>query len=170
MAARRTDIPRDRATYERLYVDEGLSIRQIAAQLGVSAALVKKDLHRLRIQMRPCGLQKHVALDQRSADNYRALYVDQRLSEREIARRLGVSSDVVCKDMRRFGVSARNISAYVTSERERIGDDQRLPVPRIADQKCQHDRANARHTELDPTFFSKIDSAEKAHLDGRVGG
>src|SRR5581483_5432147 len=66
-----------------LYVDQGLSCRAIAARVGGSDQRVLDALHRQAIPVRPRG--QSAPPPAVSARKLRALYVDERRSEAEIA-------------------------------------------------------------------------------------
>jgi transposase len=53
----RSDIDRSREHYQRLYVEQGMTVRQIAKQMGVSTAMVNVDMHKLGIESRHVGRQ-----------------------------------------------------------------------------------------------------------------
>ena len=53
--------PLDRATLQRLYVDEGLGIRALSVRLGVSAAKVRADLAHHGIPGRRPGRPRNLA-------------------------------------------------------------------------------------------------------------
>lgn len=164
-----------REQLEQLYVREGLSVRQIGAKLGVSHAFVRKELRRNDIERRPPGLQKSVKLELRTAENYRRLYHDEQKSIRDIARELGVSTDLVHQDMRLFGVGTRphtlganelmqREELYVTSEIPATlppVDTLSMPVRRATDLRVVH-------RDLDVEFFHKIDDEIKAYALGLI--
>lgn len=170
MAAKRTDVNRSRETYEELYVRRHLSVRGVGREIGLSAAAVRKDLRRHGIERRPPGLEKSVALDRRTAQTYQRLYLDEQKSIRGVAAELGVSTDIVMKDMRRLGVPTRPVAPdYAAREALGVmGKEGSDPSPRS---RLATDRATSRsveHRDIGTSFFASIDSDIKAYALGLI--
>lgn len=171
---RRTDLQRDKATYEELYLAQQLSVRRIATQIGASTALVRKDLRKLDIDRRAPGRQKWVALQMRTAETYHDLYEVQGLSLREVAAALNVSVDVVLKDMQRFGLERRTpllLDSAELARRSALGVDAAPALSVVRRSQSRRDRGTAggvRYPDLDEEFFTSIDAAVKAYALGLI--
>lgn len=78
-----------REDLEALYLDQRLSVEEVAACMSCSGSSIYNALRRFDIPIRPRREPVAVSL---SAEEMRALYVEQRLSEEQIAARLGTSA------------------------------------------------------------------------------
>ena len=93
-----------RRELERLYVDERLTIAEIAATAGLSARTIGDRLAGFDIPRRPAGRRLATPL---RADQVRRLVEGKGLSASEIARGLGVSPSTVVTFCRRRGIALR---------------------------------------------------------------
>jgi transposase/predicted DNA-binding protein YlxM (UPF0122 family) len=88
-----------------LYVDERLTLSEIAERLGCSARAVANRLTTFAIAPRPRGRGPRSGEDPAiPSATLRAMYVDQARSIRAIAEALGTSSDVIRARMRAYGI------------------------------------------------------------------
>ncbi len=97
-----------REVLERLYVREGLSLKQVAERLGppISKRMVQRALERFGIPMRPARPPafKQEAL---SRELLERLYVDEGRSLPEVADIVGVSQTTLKKRMNALGIPRR---------------------------------------------------------------
>lgn len=167
--ATRIDIDRTKERYEELYLRKGLSVRQVAKEIGLSAAVVRKDLKRHGVPRRPLGLQRHVALGMRTAENYTRLYIDEGMGLRGVATELGVTTDVVMKDMRRFGIPTRSLSPTAA---EYAGREQLFTDRQSDEKEFPGDRVYVNEPRpvegLNDKFFDRIDTDLKAYALGLI--
>ena len=92
----------DEPTLRRMYVDEGLTIRQIARALHTSTKTVLAALDQYGIERRSRGPRRR--LEQATL---RRMYVDERQTIREISMVLGVAPGTVCEALERYGIERR---------------------------------------------------------------
>lgn len=120
--SRRQPRPSD-AEIRRLYVEEQLSQAAIGARLGVSSVTARKWLLAAGVEQRPVGgaTQRSTAPD---AETLRRLYVDQGLTQVEIAAELGVAPQSVSR-----WLSAAEITPADKPDRRRR--PVRAPKPRM---------------------------------------
>jgi transposase-like protein len=85
---------------ERLYIQDGLSVVEVARRFDVSVDVVKRNIAQHRIPRR----QRRAPLDR---DTLHHLYVQERLGVRTVADRLGVSPDKVRVDLARYRIPIR---------------------------------------------------------------
>lgn len=119
---RQKEPPIDEATLRRLYVDQGLSLLALGDRVGASACAVRNWLRRYGIRPRPQGKSRRVGTLRRfqaSKSDLRNLYVRQRLSLEEIARRKGVALETVRQALVRLGIPVRSHSQAAKSAKER---------------------------------------------------
>lgn len=90
---------RDKATLERLYVDERLSTREISEKLDCGRRTVTNWLYRLGVK-EPSGNKPY-----HDAEQMENLYVEQEMSAEEIARMWGCSDMTVQRWVMRHGLS-----------------------------------------------------------------
>ena len=88
----------------RLYVKKGLTLREIADRTGTSHQNVHHHLKYLDVELRKTGGVKRRPRFARRLLN--GLYVKQRMSMSAVGRELGVSADVVKRDLDRYGISS----------------------------------------------------------------
>ncbi len=87
---------------EKLYVGEGLEIEEVAARVGFAPGGVQSALRRLGIPLRS---RRRIPVPvTATAEELAAMYVDRRLSDQEIAERLGTTAYQVCLRRRELGV------------------------------------------------------------------
>ncbi len=92
---------------KRLYVDEAMTISQIAARIGVAAQTVHNRLVAAEIPRRPSPSTPRV--DVRDAE-IRRLYVGQQLSAVQIAAHLGCGTSTVYSRLAGLGIARRSTS------------------------------------------------------------
>lgn len=96
------------AELRALYIDQRLSASRIAAQIGVSRAAVSNWLREYGIQRRPIRRNSEVVAP--GAPELRTLYVDLRLTTRQIAARYGVQHISVRRWLHGHGIPTRAAS------------------------------------------------------------
>jgi hypothetical protein len=96
--------PLPRVLLERLYVQEGLSVRQVAARLGVGRERVARRLAAYGIRPHPHGWRGEHGL---THPVLQELYERQQLTLRDIAERFGVTHGTVRRALVRHGIAAR---------------------------------------------------------------
>ena len=112
----------------RLYHD-GRSIRAVAAELGMHQREVWRQLHLAGVPRRPRGTAG-VVLSRRALEE---LYVQERLSVAEVARRFDISVDVVDRNIHRYGLPRRDRRAPLErATLRRLYVDERLGVRAVA--------------------------------------
>jgi DNA-binding CsgD family transcriptional regulator len=109
-------------TLREMYITRNMKVTHIAKYFGVSGGVVEKRL-------KEYGIQKEIALRLKvdrlpyvapprkfklTADELRALYIDQKLTDAEIGRQLGVSNVTVAIYRKRHGI--RRETALVVHE------------------------------------------------------
>lgn len=107
--------------------EAGLSIRAIAAELGIHYRNVWRHLHRAGVERWPRGTGG-IVLSRRALER---LYLDERLSLAEVARQFEVSPDVVARNLRRYGI-ARHRPPLERGELEELYVHQRLGLRAVA--------------------------------------
>lgn len=122
----------------RLYVEERLSLAEIAERAGCSRAAVGKRLRQAGITARPRGGRARPLDESDVADRIRDLYVEQGLSVVEIARRLGRSRDWVVARLDRYGMARpgwqkKPRPALPAARLRRLWVDERRSVPEVAE-------------------------------------
>lgn len=89
-----------RRALEDLYVNQNLSIAEVARRFDVSTEVVRRNLHRHGLPRR----DRRAPLERVTL---RRLYVDDQLGVRTIASRLGVSPDKVRAELARYRIPIR---------------------------------------------------------------
>lgn len=89
-----------RSALQRLYIQEQLSVAEVARRFEVSTQAVVRNLRSYGLPRR----DRHAPLDR---DTLRRLYVDERLGVRAVAARLGVSPDKVRTELACYGIQVR---------------------------------------------------------------
>jgi DNA-binding transcriptional regulator LsrR (DeoR family) len=84
----------------RLYVEDGLTLREIGEMFGVSR-------QRVHQRMRKAGIKRKKKVIKLNRRDLLRLYVREGLTQREVGQQLGVSGSSVSKEMRRHGISPR---------------------------------------------------------------
>jgi predicted DNA-binding protein YlxM (UPF0122 family) len=113
-----TNVPEEaRAAMVRLYLDEQVSIHEIARRTHWAVGCVHRALKTEGVQMRPVGivLRQPKVLPAAVIDRTVELYLSG-LSEGEVAEQMGVSQSSVLYRLRKAGVERRSVS-----EANRIG-------------------------------------------------
>jgi len=112
----------------RLY-GEGRTIRAVAAELGMHQREVWRQLHMAGVTLRPRGTAG-VELSRRTLEK---LYVHQRLSAAEVARRFDVSVDVVDRNIDRHRLPRRDRRTPLDRDSlQRLYVDEQLGVRAVA--------------------------------------
>ena len=88
----------------RLYCDEGLSLSEVARQLGWSPSAIYSRLVALGIARRKARARNAVETD---AEELRRMYVDERLSLNAIAGRYGCALTTIWRRLQAAGVQYR---------------------------------------------------------------
>lgn len=124
-----------------LYVEEGLTLVEIAERVGCSPGAVGKRLHRAGVKMRPRGGPARPPDESDVVERLRELYVEQGLSVLEVARRFGRSRDWVITRLDRFGLPRRGWQkkprlALPASKLRQMWVDERRSLPEVAERFC----------------------------------
>lgn len=99
----RIDIPK--ATLEALYENQGLSIAQIASELGYSTTPIHRLLREYQIQIRPISEAKQkFKISKRELKN---LYFKQKLSTEQIAQEYGCNHVTIVNRMKKYDIKSR---------------------------------------------------------------
>lgn len=101
---------RDAVTDElltQLYVDDGLTLRQIAARLSVTSTYVSRRVRELRLTRRPGRFGPRAGGDRAELRDKAAELYEQGLNLRQVAEQLGVSSVTVTKVLHEAQVPMR---------------------------------------------------------------
>lgn len=93
----------DRETLERLYLEEGLTTREIADRLGCGKSTASKWVNKFDIETRQQGPEPEYPT-LRDEDELKRLYHDEGLSQPEIAEKLGCYDTTVSKWFRKHGI------------------------------------------------------------------
>jgi predicted DNA-binding protein YlxM (UPF0122 family) len=88
----------------RLYEDKKLSLREIAARFDVSWQAIHDRLVRAKVSLRPKRPIKH-SFD---CQTIIQLYENEKLTIREVARRLKINTACVSKELEKLGVEKRS--------------------------------------------------------------
>jgi transposase-like protein len=124
-----------------LYVEEGLTLVEIAERVGCSPGAVGKRLRRAGVKMRPRGGPARPPDESDVVERLRELYVEQGLSVLEVARRFGRSRDWVITRLERFGLPRRGWQkkprlALPASKLRRLWVDEGRSLPEVAERFC----------------------------------
>lgn len=120
---------RHEAILRELYVDQRLSLREAAERLDCSPTAVRDWLDKYGIERRDTSAAYGITADSplRDEDELRELYLDQRLSQKEIAKQLDCHKSAVLRWLDRFGIETRDISeANGVPADSPLRDEQRL--------------------------------------------
>jgi predicted RNA-binding protein with RPS1 domain len=113
---------------EELYLRQGLSIRQMAAHLGLSNRAVWRELKNAGIPRRSVGVRGTV-LD---PEVLRDLYVNERLSINQVAARLGVARSVVERNLRANSITRTRRQRLPKELLEELYVNRRLSAEAVA--------------------------------------
>ena len=102
MSVKRIDITRQ--VLLKLYLEEGLSIYQIANILGCHPATINKKLHGYQIPIKNPINKLNL-----TRDILERMYIMEKMSKRKIARAIGCSERSITNGMKKFDVKARSI-------------------------------------------------------------
>jgi len=106
---RKINIPKE--TLEDLYVNKKMSSLKIAKALGVSKPVVLRRLKEFGIGRRNCSEARLPSgFSYPSAENFKQMYIEDCLTQQEIADKLGISGSVVSNILRKYNIPARNNS------------------------------------------------------------
>lgn len=113
----------------QLYLDEGLSCREIAARLGVSGQAVHYQLKKAGIKLRPIGgVAKKL-----DVNKLRRLYLTEKRPLRHIAAELGITTNTIYDHLERHGIPRRSEGAHPVKYPElrklEVGEHIDLPRP-----------------------------------------
>lgn len=89
---------------ERLYHEEGLSLQEISERSEVGPKTISNRMDKFGIEKRPDGDKSGVWWDE---DKIRHLYVEEELSLKEVAKRLGCSIATIHNVMEEYGIERR---------------------------------------------------------------
>lgn len=114
---------------ERLYVEQGLTLEQVAEQVGFSSASVRNWLKEAGVDRRPSATAKEKRpLEERCPiplDDLRRMYVEDEMSMAEIGERIERNQASVGGWLAEMGVAARGVASEYPYE-----DGWRLVVSR----------------------------------------
>lgn len=134
----------DRATLERLYVIDGLSLKEVAARLGPPATkrIVQRALQLHGIPLRPATppARKQELM---SRELLERLYVDDGRPVDEITEIVGVSRETVLARMRRLGIEQRTRSSRRVGDRQPRGPEPAAKSPTNARRTLPSESATA---------------------------
>lgn len=127
----------------RLYIDKGLPAYKIGELLGCEEATVRRHLRTHNIPLRTHSevIQGRSYPDRQTSGltktELKKLYLEEKLSTKEVGRRLGCSQPTVSKALKRFGIVARPKSTIRVwgLEENKLRDlyiNRRLPTIEIA--------------------------------------
>jgi len=111
-----------------LYINQKMSSREIAKKLEISHRTVLDRMEKFGIKRRTRNEVKKLSIDKKMLED---LYVNQRLSLREVAKKLGVSTRTILRRMKEFDIEIRTISEsqkgkHLSEEhRKKIGKSQK---------------------------------------------
>lgn len=110
MFTRRVNLSSDEL--HELYVRQGKTMNEIAAQFGVGASSVRRRLHELGIVARPRGPKgaKESASLTLSELDLRGLYLEQRLSIPQIAELYGCANETIRQRLLKHHIPIRSFS------------------------------------------------------------
>ncbi|MBX3266435.1 MAG: hypothetical protein KF831_06980 [Acidobacteria bacterium] len=113
----------------RLYLDKGLSCREIAAHLGVSGQAVHYQLKKAGIELRSVGgVAKKL-----DVNKLRRLYLTEKRPLRQIAAELGITTNTIYDHLERHGIPRRSDRAHPVKYPElrklKVGEHIDLPRP-----------------------------------------
>lgn len=105
--------------------DEGLSIRRIAAELGLSPSRVRRLLRGAGVVLSPRGRGRprpttRAPIPPEVVEQLATLYLDRRLTRAEVAAYFGVSEDRVRAWLRRLGIRTRTRGGANREDRGRL--------------------------------------------------
>lgn len=100
-------VPITKQLLEELYVRRGLTMAEVAAEVGGHPSRVGAALRRFAIAARPSGSRRLPGLEPLTRDLLVDLYVVQRLGSVTIARRLGGHPSRILHALHRFGIPTR---------------------------------------------------------------
>ncbi len=106
----------------------GASIRQLAMTTGCSRATITKLLESAGLQPAPRGrgrprVARRTTVAEWMQETIRSLYVEQRLSRRQIAERLGIGEHTVRSTLQRAAVQTRTRGRLNREDRTRLSAD-----------------------------------------------
>ncbi|MBU0494895.1 MAG: hypothetical protein KKA73_16985 [Chloroflexi bacterium] len=102
---KRIDIPKEQL--ERLYYDERLTQQEVAEKLGCSEKVIRTRMREYHIARRRVGDYYRIEI---SPEMLEHLYHEERLSQKEIAKRFGCSRRTIGDKMAKHRISARPTS------------------------------------------------------------
>lgn len=157
---------RDEEKLERLYVNEGLSTKQLADRWDCDDKTVLNWLHRYDIPTR--NSTHDIDRGWRNEDLLRELYEDDGLNDKEIADRLDTNPGTICKWRLRFGIetddySGENHPFWRGGTDEYRGEnwlEQREKARRRDQHRCQSCSATAKTLGEEPHVHHKIPFSE----------
>jgi transposase len=108
--------------------DEGLSVRRIAAELGLSPSRTRRLLHGAGIAMSPRGRGRarpttRVPIPPEVVEQLATLYLERRLTRAEVARHFGVSENRVRLWLHHLGIRTRTRGRANREDRERLATE-----------------------------------------------
>jgi hypothetical protein len=106
----------DRATLEKLYWEEGLSLTQIARVLKHDRSIISRELSRHGIPKRSHGQAVSCARRQKRPSRHvlEEMYIKQRMLQRQISAKLGVHRATILRWMKAYGIPARPKAEAIT--------------------------------------------------------
>jgi DNA-binding Lrp family transcriptional regulator len=127
--SKRVDVPRQ--ILKRLYYDEGLSVPQVAQHLNCSEVTIRRRMRDYGMKGRNPGEYRLLDMPQELLER---LYHDERLTQEEIAKRLGCDPTTVWRRMVEYGMTEPKLEHDVPQELlETLYHDKELTQAEIAE-------------------------------------
>ncbi len=149
----------DHDKIRKLYFQEGLSLDDVAKEVGVSRRQIQRAFEAEGFTPRPRGGQP--VLESEAHQEIRKLYFDEGLSLSQVARRLGCSATTVGEVLRNEGWPAR-------PQRGRTKWDDETIRKRYFDESAVRKDDAARHSQVQPQG-KKVDRDEVYRLHFEEG-
>jgi DNA-binding Lrp family transcriptional regulator len=127
--SKRVDVPRQ--ILKRLYYDEGLSVPQVAQHLNCSEVTIRRRMRDYGMKGRNPGEYRRLDMPQELLER---LYHDERLTQEEIAKRLGCDPTTIWRRMVEYGMTEPQLEHDIPQELlERLYHDKELTQAEIAE-------------------------------------
>jgi hypothetical protein len=121
----------DERTLRKLYIDDKLSIEKIAEKLNSRYDLVRSNLQRFKIPIRSIEIYTTSKL---TSELLKRLYVDEDLTSRQIADRLGYSALTIQKRLHIFGIKKRVLKRFPKDQLIELYSNEKLSIKNILKQ------------------------------------
>jgi excisionase family DNA binding protein len=137
-------VPRERKRLEKLYVTEGLTVSEVARELGTTTRRAQAMLVRAGIPLRRRGPRPLASPAESQRQRLERLYVTEGLSVSDVARRLGTTRDRAHGLLVRAGIPLRRNGSKEqlppASELARLYLEEGLSTRALADRFGVHQR------------------------------